>query len=231
LGVSLLALALLATGAVAVFVVENDAGSAALLTAGTLLLAIVALGERIESLRLGELELTLRRQADRAGEAGDHALEHELRAAADALSLHAAPIAASYEAIRKSMPSGPARTQLMEAEIARARKDASTADFSADELAGLFRTGSQGERVYALGVMQERPDLAPFDVVVEAVRTPRTPFEQYHSLVLAETVEPHLSAAEKAVLATTIRQQLEHDRLRRDSDRVQLATSLLERLG
>ena len=231
LGIAALGVALIGTGAVAVFVVKNGTGAAALLAAGVALLALVILRERIETLRWGDLELTLRRQAEVAGAQGDHELERGLRAAADTLANRAAPIAGSYESLRGSMRAGPERTAAMEAEIARAREDARAQSFTGEEVIELFRNGTDGERIYALGIMQEHPDLATFDSVLDAVRSPRSPFEQYHSLLVADRVVPRLTAAEKKALEIALRQQLESRRLRRDSDRVSVANRILDRLG
>jgi hypothetical protein len=95
------------------------------------------------------------------------------------------------------MQAGAERTAAMEAEVARAREDARSGSFTSEELAQLFRSGSEGERVYALGVMQELPELATAEIVLDAIRSPRSPFEQFHSLVLAYKVEPLLTPAEK----------------------------------
>jgi hypothetical protein len=230
LAVAAIAIALIAAGAIGVFVVEDGTGVAALVAAGTVLLAIVALGERIESLRWGEVELKLRRQADVAAEAGDQNLERELRTAADALAARAAPVATSYEAVRAAMKPGPQRTAAMEAEIGRAREDAASSEFSREDLARLFRTGGDGERVYALGVMQERPELAVSDLVLEAVRSPKTPFEHFHALVLADILEPDLTPAQRQALAAALRHLLESRAVRRDSDRAAVAARLLQRL-
>ena len=119
----------------------------------------------------------------------------------------------------------------MEAEIARAREDARSQSFRGEEVIELFRNGTDGERIYALGIMQEHPELATFDSVLDAVRSPRSPFEQYHSLVVADRVVPRLTAAEKKALEIALRQQLESRRLRRDSDRVSVANRILDRLG
>src|SRR5215218_5635620 len=166
--VAALAIGLIAVGAVGVFESDNGAGVAALLASGTVLLMVVALGERIESLRWGEVELTLRRKADEAAAAGDTQLERELRTAADALEHRAAPVAASYEAVRGSMGSRPERTRAMEAEIGRAREDATRDQFDPAELARLFRDGRERERVYVLGVLQAPPELATAEFVLDA---------------------------------------------------------------
>lgn len=231
IGVAALAVALIGAGAVAVFAVKNGAGAAALLAAGVALLALVILRERIETLRWGDLELTLRRQADVAAAQGDHELERGLRAAADSLASRAAPIAGSYETVRGSMPAGPDRTAAMEVEVARAREDARSGSFQREQVVELFRNGTDGERIYALGIMQEHPDLASFDLVLEAVRSPRSPFEHYHSLLLADRVASSLTAAEKETLEIALRQQLESRRLRRDSDRLSVANRIIDRLG
>lgn len=119
----------------------------------------------------------------------------------------------------------------MEAEVARAREDARSGSFKKEDVLELFRTGGDGDRTYALGVLQEHPDLATLDVVLEAVRSPRSPFEHYHSLLLAERVAPGLTAAEKETREVALRQQPGSRRLRRDSDRLLLANRILAHLG
>jgi len=54
-GVVALSLVLIGVGAVGVFETDNGAGVAALLASGTLMLLVVALGDRIETLRWGEV--------------------------------------------------------------------------------------------------------------------------------------------------------------------------------
>lgn len=228
--VAALSVGLIALGTVGVFETDNGAGVAALLASGTVMLMVVALGERIETLRWGDVELTLRRKADEAAAAGDTQLERELRAAADALEHRAAPVAASYEAVRGAMGSGPERTRAMEAEIARAREDAISEQFDPAELARLFRDGREGERVYVLGVLQARPELATADLVLAAIRGPRSPFEQYHSLVLAERALEHLSEAERAAVTSAVGRAAESWRFKRHSDRAAVAQRILERV-
>ena len=89
-------------------------------------------------------------------------LARGLKAAADSLASRAAPIAGSYETVRSSMRAGPERTAAMEAEVARAREDARSGSFTAEDVVELFSNGTDGQRIYALGIMQEHPELAPF---------------------------------------------------------------------
>src|SRR5690348_14860603 len=56
-GLTVLGLALAGAGVAAVFTTESDAGAAALLGVGVLLVLFVAIGDRLESLRYGDLEL------------------------------------------------------------------------------------------------------------------------------------------------------------------------------
>jgi hypothetical protein len=58
-GLAVLGLGLAAAGIVAVFTTESDTGAAALLAVGTILVLFTALGDRLESLRYGDLELVL----------------------------------------------------------------------------------------------------------------------------------------------------------------------------
>ena len=228
--VAALSVGLISVGTVGVFESDNGAGVAALLVSGTVLLMVVALGERIESLRWGDVELTLRRKADEAAAAGDTQLEKQLRSAADALARRAAPVAASYEAVRGSMGSGPERTRAMEAEVARAREDAFREQFDAAELASLFRDGREGERVYVLGVLQERPEFATAELVLEAIRSPRSAFEQYHSLLLAERSLQHVTAAEGIAVTSAVARAAESWQFKRDSDRAAVAQRILQRV-
>lgn len=226
--VAALSVGLIAVGTVGVFETDNGAGVAALLASGTVMLMIIALGERIDTLRWGDVELTLRRKADEAAAAGDAQLERELRAAADALKHRAAPVAASYEAVRGSMGSGPERTRAMEAEIARAREDAISDQVDPAELARLFRDGREGERVYVLGVLQARPELATAELVLDAIRGQRSPFEHYHSLLLAERALEHFSDAERTAVTSAVGRAAESWKFKRDGDRAAVAHRILK---
>ena len=230
LGVAALAVALVVAGAVAVFVVKNGTGAASLVGAGTVLLALVLLRERIDTLRWGDLELSLRRQADVAEAVGDRELARELVVAADGLRRRAAPVADSYEAIRRSMAKSDARTAALEAQMEQARAAARTGEFDGEEIEDLFRTGTEGERIYALAVLLEHPDLASSNLVLDGVRDSRSRFEQYYSLVLADLVEPRLAPEQKRTLQKVLRDQTDSGLVPADGDRGRVATRILRRL-
>jgi hypothetical protein len=229
-GIAVLAVGLLVAGAVAVFVNSNGTGAAALLGAGTILVALVLLRERIETLRWGDLELGLRREADVAAASGDVDLAQNLLAAADGVRRRAAPVAGTYEAMRSSMTYGPTRTVALEAQMRQARTDARDRQFKAEELEDLFRKGSDGERIYALAALQEHPDLANSELVFDAIRGSRSRFEQYHALVLAERMEPSLLPEERRSLAQVLTEQLESGFISADGDRGLVANRILSKL-
>jgi hypothetical protein len=101
---TLLGLALAGAGVAAVFTTDSDTGAAALLGVGVILVLFVAVGDRLESLRYGDLELVLRRKADEAEERGDLQAARALRHAADTVGERIALAAQSYKAVRQMKP-------------------------------------------------------------------------------------------------------------------------------
>jgi len=186
LGLAVLGLGLAATGVAAVFATENDVGAAALLTAGTLFALFAAFGDRLESLQYGNWEFRLRQEAREAARRGDVEDAKVLERAADIVGGRVARLARSYKAVRASMPAGPERTAEMDRIIAEARRDAHELDIDEEEVLRLLWTGSEGARVWSLGVLQERPELATTRAVLEAVQRPDQMFDQYQALVLAD---------------------------------------------
>jgi hypothetical protein len=94
-GLALLGLAMAATGVAAVFTTDSDTGAAALVGVGVILLLFAAAGDRLESLRYGDLEHALRRKADEAAERGDEQAARALRRAADTIGERVARAAQS----------------------------------------------------------------------------------------------------------------------------------------
>ncbi|KRF39992.1 hypothetical protein ASH01_19585 [Terrabacter sp. Soil811] len=181
-----LGIVLIGAGVVAVFRTTNDVGSAALLSFGGVLFVLGAMGDRLESLRYGDLEVVLRRKAKEAAKKGETETAEVLERAADRISGRAKKIQRSYQAVRTNMPSGAQRTALMDQIIREARADAHDPDLDEERVLGLLWTGSEGARVWALGVLQERPQLATVRAVLEAVIRPDQMFDQYQALLLAE---------------------------------------------
>ena len=116
--------------------------------------------------------------------------------------------------------------------IAEARNDAHRADLDEEDVLRLVWTGSEGARVWALGVLQERPELATTRAVLEAVQRPDQMFDQYQALVLANRFitlpTTHNWAQER--IAAAVQRQLESGALGDDANCRNAARRLLDRV-
>jgi hypothetical protein len=186
--------------------------------------------------------LELSRRADRAG---DTQTAQAAKAAAKTftqLSLGAeTPQAATrtgttelisrYEELRATLPSGPRRTSAMEDLVRQARQLTRTERFTALDVTQLFNQGTDGCRVVALALMEGDLGLADFASVLTAIRTPRSAFEQYHALTVANLLVSSLGADER----TELKAALAADDVKRqwvgDTGRASLARSIDNRLG
>lgn len=176
------------TGAAAVFVTENGAGSTALMLVGALFL-IVALTDLVpQRFKLGDNEITLIRAAA------------ELRSTG--LSTESTPaeqlreLAVRYETIRNVLPSGARRTILLESVLLQARALAaiSQGDTIAARVSS-FPIDSEGKRAVTLALLEAQP-IATSDVIAllaECIPRGRSNFEGYHALVAATELYPLLA--------------------------------------
>jgi hypothetical protein len=228
---------LLAAGATAVFVTDNGTGSAALVAIGAALLLASGLWDRLESFEFAGAKMQMRiveRLRDRAAEAearGDTAVAAALREEARALLDEARPIAASYEHLRESLAPGPDRTAKLEDVVAEARAAARRKPHEPAEVRQLFERGTDGERIYALGLMQEDERLRDFAVSLEAIEHSRSAFEQYYALSLAELMLPALTTDQRRELNAMLTKQPGNAALiRPGTDRWIVAQRILSRL-
>jgi hypothetical protein len=127
-------------------------------------------------------------KANEAAARGDIDKAEVLRRAADALDQRVNRVASSYAAVRRNLPSGPERTAAMERITLEAKRDAHAADLDPRKVLNLLWTGSEGERIWSLGVLLERPDLATTRAVLDAVLRPDQMFDQEKALRLAEAL-------------------------------------------
>jgi hypothetical protein len=231
--------ALTATGAVAVFVTNNAAGAGSLVAAGVVVGALGMFANKVQSVKGGGLEFVLAAAAKSTLEAAEVAEEHgrsdvaeALRQQAQFLASAAEPFAAKYEQVRRDSSSGWNRTL----ELERMSADlgpllaSSVPDRAAVEK--LFDTGRDGNRWSAIAVMEHKPEIASPRVVAEAVKNPRSKFEQYHALKVIEAMairDPssrHLSHLRGVIEHETPKGSLGSE----NSDRRILAERLLSRL-
>jgi len=229
LALTVLGLALAGTGVAAVFTTDSDTGAAALLGVGIVLLLFGAIGDRLESLRYGDLEVVLRRKADEAERRGDHEAAKALRHAADTIGERVARAAHSYETVRRMKP-GQARTNKLDEIVAEGQRAAHEREIDEEEILSVVWTGSAGARAWALGVLQERPELATTRAILEALQRPEHMHDQYHALVLADRFL-RLDTTERWArdrIAATVRQRRESGAFGADRDCLQASAKLLD---
>jgi hypothetical protein len=240
---------LLVLGVIATFVADNDVASTGLAAFGIVLLLFALLGDRISSLRVGNVEVQLlyaqllKAKGEIAAYEGDVETGNELREQAAEIALQAssraaplarasadtvpASVSADYEALRLQEAPGPKRTAAMERLIARARREVKDGRYSKADVEKLA-AGDEGQRVEALALIQERPEWGALDFVLDAIEHSRSAFEQYHALKAAEAMLNGLNEEERRRLAEVCRSAPFLDT---PSDRRALRDRLLQRLG
>lgn len=230
-----LGVVLLAVGSTAVFVTPNSTGTSLLIAAGTITLALGLLADRLQSiegagvkLQLGAIEKL--EEARVADAAGDQENAEKLRDQARLLLAAASPLASKYERIRLLEPSGWDRTRQLESVFQDAKKIGSTEQIGATAAEAVFDSGTEGNRVFALGVMAGSARALSPKAVRVAVEEPRSAFEQYQALLLADNIMRGAPSEDTArSLADAARRALQHRGLEaRSSDRGQLARSVIE---
>jgi len=226
----------LTVGGVAVFVTDNGTGSAALVTIGGVLVVAAGLWDRLESFEFGGAKMQLvKRLRDRADEAearGDTAAAAALRDEAQALLEEARPVAASYERLRESLAPGPERTAKLEGLVAEARASARQRAWDPAEVKRLFESGADGDRIFALGLMQEDERVRDFDASLTAIEHSRSAFEQYYGLALAELMLPDLTKDQRRELETLLTSGRGNARrISPGTDRSNVAQRILTRLS
>jgi hypothetical protein len=240
-GVLAAGVGLVAAGAVAVFITQNDAGTAALLAVGTVFVALAVVGDRIQTIRYRELEIKLAEQhaehAERRADlafraaaelesAGNPKEAAQLRSEALEELRELRSIGRSYQSTRATMPSGWERTTRMEDDFSRARQEANKQHPTPDQIARLLQ-GDDGERITALAAMAEIAELRDFDRVHRVIEECHSPFEQYHALRIVLGMVPQLTPEQRERLRRTLadeRRRFGDDRSRYNvADRIDAA--------
>jgi len=140
-------------------------------------------------------------------------------------------IAQIYEQTRQTMSPGDSRTQRMTELIGAARQCAPfVQQAQSSSLFKEFETESDGLRIVALGLAEASPS-GTFQLAVDGIRSSRSPFEQYHALILARSLTREISASEKAELRDAINGQIGKTITTGDMSRWQLAEALLNELS
>ncbi len=228
-GVAALGLGLTGAGIAAVFTSNGGAGSAALVVLGSLMVLVGAFGDQLQSMREGNLELLLHQRAAEAKAHGDFETAKVLERAAHASGANSARVARARNGSPVGTRQGPEPGERMNAIIAEARGDAYASDLDAEELLRTLWTGSQEARVWALGVLQERPELATTRAVLEAVERPDQMFDEYYALTLADLFVqlPSTEPWARQRVIDAVRSQVESGSLKGDRDCNDLALQIL----
>jgi hypothetical protein len=70
-----------------------------------------------------------------------------------------------------------------------------------------FQKGADGDRLAAIQQVQGNPNPACFQIILDALRNPRSPFEQYRALLVAQDMLPQINAQQKQVLRDNLQYQ------------------------
>ena len=99
----------------------------------------------------------------------------------------------------------------------------------ADAVRALFDSGTEGNRIYALGLIQGNQELAQAEPLLDAITAPHTAFEQYQALAAAWSSWPSLRDHDRARLREALHSVQEGGRLGPSgSDRQRVAKRILE---
>jgi len=76
-----------------------------------------------------------------------------------------------------------------------------------EELRRMFDEGSDSERIVALALMMERPELRDLELVLQAIGDSHSGFEQYRALMVAQQLIPSLTNPQARRLREAIEEQ------------------------
>jgi hypothetical protein len=116
-------------------------------------------------------------------------------------------LALEYEKVRNEEKASPVRTSHMANIVTRVKTLANASAYTADELHSLFATGGDGKRLIVLAILRATVDVSCFDLVVNAIRSPKSAFEQWHALAVAESMLPALGQVQREQLIEALNYQ------------------------
>jgi formylglycine-generating enzyme required for sulfatase activity len=139
-------------------------------------------------------------------------------------------LADEYEAIRRRMPGDGARTSLMSLLVGRVQI------LGGEREAGpvaekLFSRGTDGARLVSIVLAYTDAQRQHIELALAGIAESRSPFEQFHALVLAQALLPYLHPTAAARLKSAIESQMGQTINEKDPSRWSLARRLLEQLG
>jgi hypothetical protein len=226
--------ALASAGAVAVFATANSAGAASLVVAGAAIGALAMFANSVQRVKAGSFELVLTAvRLDKAAEDAERKGQSEeaskLRGQAALLMLAAHPVASELDRLRRELSPGPERTRLLDGHVQIARQAAEGfRDDAGPALEDLFETGTDGERMFVIGVMQGKPQLASAQVAEAALVHNRSKTEQFHALrLIAEMIKINPKSTEVARLRRIVEEMLADEKFAEGTGRRSVAEVIL----
>jgi hypothetical protein len=229
----------LAAGAVALFTIDNSAGSLFLLTVGVVLLLAALLGERIElesfellgaRIKVREVVESRLKLADLASASPQDGAGTELREQARALQ-RLVGLYDLYGYIRHTEPFGRRRTAALDKLASQMQSVGHNIEFDPADVSRWFHEGTDALRVVALNLMIAREECREFTAVLKSVDAARSNFEQFYGLVLADKMLPKLDDIEAWVLGEAIKRVQRKRRFRQDDDLFNLSSYILSQLN
>jgi hypothetical protein len=207
--IALIGIALVICGVIATFVVADGTKTAALVAAGLGLLFISYLGQYVTKVKFRDFEA----EFDNFREKAFESLQTVEDKAIEVVS-KLEEVSRSYENIRAEMTPGGMRDTEMERVIAVAMRLVVANGLSLEEVRKRFHADNEGGRILALAAMKVNPDLRDFQIILDAIEQPKSPFEQDRFMLLAGEMLGNLDAEERHRLRQTVEQLRETGRIR-----------------
>ncbi len=225
-------------GVVALFTIDNSAGSIFLLTVGVVLTLVAFLGERIQlesfevlgaKVKVRDVVRSRLQLAELASAGPDNGGGREMRQQALTLQ-RLVSLYDLYGYVRSTEPASPSRTAALDGLADRMQAVGRLVAFDPAEVSTWFHEGTDALRVVALNLMIAREDCRDFLAVLKTVDAPHNLFEQFYGLGLGRMMLPSLDELERRLLADAIKRAQHKRRFRRDEPLMRLSNATLSEL-
>jgi formylglycine-generating enzyme required for sulfatase activity/cellulose biosynthesis protein BcsQ len=139
-------------------------------------------------------------------------------------------LASEYERIRRVMKPGDARTYLMNSLVSRTQQLAGRLQSGtlADQL---FRQNTDGSRVIGLSLARNEPQRSHVEMALEGISNSRSPFEQYHALILVPYLLLSLDPTARDQIKSAIQTQMNKTITPSDQSRWLQAEEILRKIA
>jgi KAP family P-loop domain len=136
-------------------------------------------------------------------------------------------LAAEYENIRETLPSGNERTRAMAEKFREMQQTVARDGRLSGEAIGELFAGTPGDRIVALAAVYALQALGSAELVIDSIQNQRTAFEQYQALRCAELLLPQMNQQQRDGLISALKQSISKTIPPDDSTRWELANRLI----